>query len=115
MNGIEAMSETDRGDPAGRELWLRSEELEARDGLVARGVRVQVRDTGVGIDAATTSRLFEAFFTTKAQGMGMGLSISRSIIESHGGRLWATANSGPGATFQFELPADPACPLARRR
>ena len=63
-----------------------------------------VHDTGLGIDPNHLDRVFDAFFTTKPGGMGMGLSISRSIIEAHGGRLWATPNEGPGATFQFALP-----------
>ncbi len=67
-------------------------------------VLVAVRDSGVGIDAETKDRLFTAFFTTKRDGMGMGLSICRSIIETHGGELWATTNDGPGATFQFTVP-----------
>ena len=64
---------------------------------------VAVRDTGIGIDS-NMEQLFKAFYTTKTEGMGMGLSISRSIIEAHGGKLWAEANDGPGATFQFTLP-----------
>jgi signal transduction histidine kinase len=69
-------------------------------------VRVAVRDTGVGFDPAQSERLFQAFFTSKPNGLGMGLSISRSIVEAHGGRLWATPNDGPGATFLFTLPAE---------
>ena len=71
-------------------------------------VRLSVRDTGVGFDPESMDRLFEAFYTTKSNGMGMGLSISRSIIESHQGRLWATVNDGPGATFSFSVPCRPA-------
>jgi signal transduction histidine kinase len=67
-------------------------------------VRLSVRDAGVGIDALAADRLFEAFHTTKSDGMGMGLSVSRSIIEAHRGRLWATNNDGPGATFSFCVP-----------
>lgn len=67
-------------------------------------VQISVQDSGVGLDAQNKERLFEAFYTTKPQGLGMGLSISRSIVESHGGRLWAMPNDGPGATFLFTLP-----------
>lgn len=95
QNGIEAMSTvTDRP----RRLIVRSE----RNG--EGNVLVAVRDTGHGIDPKDQKRIFNAFFTTKPQGMGMGLSISHSIIESHGGRLWAANNDGGGATFQFTLP-----------
>ncbi len=95
MNGIEAMqSVTDRP----RELVIRSRQDETRRVLVS------VTDCGVGISAENTERLFNAFFTTKSGGMGMGLSICRSIVEVHGGRLWATANLPHGATFQFVLP-----------
>jgi PAS domain S-box-containing protein len=81
-----------------------------RDLLVATAreapdrVRFRIRDSGVGIDPANVVRLFDAFFTTKGHGMGVGLSISRSIIESHEGRIWATANEGPGFTFSFWIP-----------
>jgi signal transduction histidine kinase len=67
-------------------------------------VRVAVQDTGVGFDPADMERLFEAFYTTKSKGMGIGLSVSRSIIERHDGCLWATPNDGPGVTFSFSLP-----------
>ena len=70
-----------------------------------KSVLVAVEDSGVGLDPERAARLFDAFYTTKPEGLGMGLSISRSIVEAHGGRLWATANEGPGATFQFTLPA----------
>jgi C4-dicarboxylate-specific signal transduction histidine kinase len=69
------------------------------------GVLVTVRDTGPGLDPSSVDRLFEAFYTTKPEGMGMGLSISRSIIEDYGGRLWASANVPRGAMFQFTVPA----------
>jgi signal transduction histidine kinase len=68
------------------------------------GVLIAIQDSGIGLDLKQMDQLFEAFYTTKPQGMGMGLAISRSIIEAHGGRLWAEPNAGPGATFQFTLP-----------
>ena len=95
MNGMEAMqSVVDRP----RELVIRSCLDEAQQVLVS------VTDCGLGIPAENADLLFDAFFTTKSSGMGMGLSICRSIIEAHGGRLWATANLPHGATFQFTLP-----------
>jgi PAS domain S-box-containing protein len=93
LNGIEAMT-----DRAG-ELTIRSESRE--DGLLL----MSVTDTGVGLPGEKLDRIFNAFYTTKPQGTGMGLAISRSIIEAHGGRLWATANAERGATFHFTLPA----------
>ena len=68
-------------------------------------VRVMVRDTGVGFDRQSMDKLFDAFYTTKAEDMGIGLSVSRSIVERHHGRLWAEPNDGPGATFSFSIPA----------
>jgi signal transduction histidine kinase len=67
-------------------------------------VRLSVKDAGVGFDPQTRDKLFEAFYSTKNDGMGVGLSVSRSIIENHQGRLWAVPNDGPGATFSFSLP-----------
>jgi signal transduction histidine kinase len=69
------------------------------------GVRPSVRDTGMGFDPQEADRLFDAFYTTKSSGMGIGLSVSRSIIDSHSGRLWAALNDGPGATFSFCVPS----------
>jgi PAS domain S-box-containing protein len=79
--------------------------LMATRGEASGEVRLFVRDAGVGLDPAGAERLFDAFYTTKGQGMGIGLSISRTIIEGHDGRLWASANDGPGATFSFSIPA----------
>jgi len=73
----------------------------------ANWVRLSVCDSGAGIEPQHLDKLFDAFFTTKPNGMGVGLSISRSIIESHKGRLWATANDGPGATFSLSIPCRP--------
>ena len=70
-------------------------------------VRLSVRDAGVGIDPRNADQLFEMFYTTKSDGMGVGLSISRSIIENHRGRLWAAPNDGPGAVFSFSIPRGP--------
>jgi signal transduction histidine kinase len=95
LNGIDAM----------HEVSDRPLQLVVRSEMQGDAVLVAVRDQGVGIDPKNQRRIFDAFFTTKPQGMGMGLSISHSIVEAHGGRLWATANSGGGATFQFTLPA----------
>jgi PAS domain S-box-containing protein len=94
MNGVEAMaSVTNRP----RDLLITSRQDESGQVLVA------VRDSGVGLDGQDIEGIFDAFYTTKSQGMGMGLAISRSIVEDHGGRLWAAPNDGPGVTFQFTL------------
>jgi C4-dicarboxylate-specific signal transduction histidine kinase len=95
MNGIEAMHQIARGP---RRLEISSRLLESGE------VAVTVRDSGVGVEPATFEKLFEPFFTTKPSGMGMGLSVSRAIVESHGGRLWASRNDGPGASFHVALP-----------
>jgi C4-dicarboxylate-specific signal transduction histidine kinase len=95
MNASEAMSGAGDGP---RELLVRSGIDESQRVLVV------VRDSGPGLDLQSLERLFDAFYTTKPHGLGMGLAISRSIIEAHGGRLWATANEDRGATFQFTLP-----------
>ncbi len=92
LNAIEATKET------GGELTIKSQ-LDQEGNLV-----VSVSDTGMGLPADDEDQIFDAFFTTKPQGSGMGLAISRSIVESHGGHLWAIANTGRGATFHFTLP-----------
>ena len=94
LNGIDAMKDT-RGD-----LTVTSRRTE--DGQIL----ITVSDSGCGLPVAGRERLFEAFFTTKPQGTGMGLCLSRRIVESHGGQLWASANSGRGATFHFTLPIE---------
>jgi PAS domain S-box-containing protein len=96
MNALEAMSGF---DAAPRELSIRTEPA------AGGGVLVSVRDNGPGLGSQDLDRLFEAFYTTKPGGMGMGLSICRSIVEAHGGRLWASANEPRGAVFQLTLPA----------
>jgi C4-dicarboxylate-specific signal transduction histidine kinase len=98
LNASDAMSSVvDRP----RQLVIRTE----RDG--EDRVRLSVRDTGVGFESQGMDRLFDAFYTTKSNGMGIGLSVSRFIVESHKGRLWATPNDGPGATFSFSIPCGP--------
>jgi len=94
LNAIEAMKDT------GGELTIRS--------CLNRGkqLTISVSDTGVGLPAESIERMFDAFHTTKPQGTGMGLAITRSIVESHGGRVWATPNQGAGATFHFTLPVE---------
>jgi signal transduction histidine kinase len=94
VNGIEAMKDV------GGELTVTSERTE--EGQLV----ISVSDSGVGFPVEESERIFEAFFTTKPQGTGMGLSISRTIVESHSGHLWASANSGRGATFHFSLPTE---------
>jgi signal transduction histidine kinase len=97
VNAVQAMS----GDgDSRRELRITAETDEAE------GVRVGVRDTGPGLATESLSRLFEPFYTTKAEGTGMGLAICRSIVEAHGGRLWATACEPHGTLFQFTIPAE---------
>jgi len=98
LNGIEAMKDTTG------ELTVQSQQDE--DGRVL----ISVSDTGVGLPAENADKIFDAFFTTKPQGTGMGLAITRSIIESHGGRLWARPNAGRGTTFYFTLPNEMAAP-----
>jgi C4-dicarboxylate-specific signal transduction histidine kinase len=95
MNAIEAMSEVSDGS---RELQISTSEAEAGSVLVA------VSDSGPGLPPASVARMFEAFHTTKASGLGIGLSICRSIVEAHGGRLWAAANKPHGAVFYVMLP-----------
>src|SRR5258706_3762988 len=97
MNGVEAMA-TVADRP--RELFIRSCQLESDKVLVA------VQDSGIGINQQNLEKIFDTFYSTKLQGMGMGLAISRSIVENHGGRLWAVPNDGPGATIQFTLDVD---------
>jgi PAS domain S-box-containing protein len=115
VNAIDAMSGVSEGP---RELWVSSQKVteipdEANEGKFASEssagaarthVLIAVRDSGAGLDPSALNRLFDAFYTTKPQGLGMGLLISRSIVEAHGGRLWAKANAPRGAVFQFALP-----------
>ncbi|MFT4251700.1 MAG: ATP-binding protein, partial [Caulobacter sp.] len=94
MNAIEAMN----GSPQGQRRLTLSAEVRGGDALVS------VADTGPGLGPQDSDRLFEAFFSTKAEGIGMGLSICRSIIEAHGGRIWASDNETGGGVFSFTLP-----------
>ena len=96
-NAIDAMREI---EDRPRQLLIQTE----RDG--AENVRLTVHDAGVGFAPETADRLFESFYSTKNDGMGIGLAISRSIIEAHHGQIWATLNRGPGATFAFSIPCD---------
>ena len=97
MNAVEAMSETSNGSrEASRDLLISTAEDKS-------GVLVAVQDSGPGLSPENLERLFDPFYTTKPGGMGMGLSICRSIIEAHEGRLWASANEPRGAVFQFTL------------
>ena len=98
LNAIEAMNNVGR---ASRELDITTTK-EAN----SEHVMVAVRDTGPGLKPENLNRIFEPFYTTKSDGMGMGLSICRYIIEEHGGRLWATGSHGRGAMFQFTIPLD---------
>lgn len=97
LNGIDAMREV---EDRPKELMIRTE------GEEGNTVRVSVRDCGAGLDPGNRERLFDAFYTTKSNGMGIGLAVSRSIIESHHGRLWAASNEGPGATLSFSIPRE---------
>jgi signal transduction histidine kinase len=95
VNAIQAMSGVAGGL---RKVQVSTESIEGD------GVRVEVRDTGPGLSPEALPRLFDPFYTTKPDGMGMGLSICRTIVEAHGGRIWASSNAGPGASFLFSLP-----------
>ena len=95
MNAIEAMYGVSESP---RELLVRSGTDESQH------VVISVQDSGPGVDPQTLEHLFDAFYTTKPHGLGIGLAISRSVIENHGGRLWATANVPCGAIFQFTVP-----------
>jgi C4-dicarboxylate-specific signal transduction histidine kinase len=103
INAVQAVSELPEGP---REVGLTSEEVATNPEQIE--VLITVRDSGPGLDPQHLDRLFDAFYTTKSHGLGVGLAISRSIIEAHGGRLWAKANAPRGAVFQFTLPiSDP--------
>lgn len=95
LNASDAMSGV---DDRPRQMVLKTEEEEGKH------VRLTVRDAGVGLEPENVDRVFDAFYTTKRGGMGIGLSVSRSIIESHHGRLWASPNDGHGTTFGFSIP-----------
>ena len=96
LNGIEAMNDT------GGVLTVKSQLCEDAQ------IQISIHDTGQGLPVGKVNQIFDAFFTTKPKGSGMGLAISKSIVESHGGRIWANGNGGRGATFHFTLPVAPA-------
>jgi signal transduction histidine kinase len=96
LNGIEAIKDT------GGVVTVKS--ILGENGQI----QISIHDTGTGLPLGKADQIFEAFFTTKPQGSGMGLAISKSIVESHGGRIWANGDDGSGATFHFTLPAAPA-------
>jgi hypothetical protein len=98
VNGMDAMTTIE----VSKRILIIAGRCEKRDGETR--CLLSVQDAGTGFKPEEKDRLFEAFYTTKAEGMGMGLAISRSIIEAHGGRLWAETNEGQGATFHFSLP-----------
>jgi signal transduction histidine kinase len=100
VNGIEAMNAVPN-EPRVMTIGGHVDELNGTPAVL-----VIVRDLGAGFNPEDRERLFDAFYTTKPDGLGMGLRISRSIIEAHGGRLWATSGAGPGATFYCALPAE---------
>ncbi|MBV8587882.1 MAG: hypothetical protein JO308_16465, partial [Verrucomicrobia bacterium] len=114
---IDAMGAVGEGS---RNLIISSEQVAAipneskecegheQESLPVNWILVSVKDSGPGLDPKSLDRLFEAFYTTKEHGLGMGLAISHSIIEAHSGRLWATANAPQGAVFQFALPIESA-------
>ncbi len=95
MNAIEAMSGVAEG-PRVLLIGTRSDDMS--------GILVTIQDSGPGLNSESFHHLFDAFYTTKPGGLGMGLSICRSIVEAHGGRIWASGGAGPGATLQFTLP-----------
>jgi C4-dicarboxylate-specific signal transduction histidine kinase len=97
VNAIQAMEDV---NDRPRRLCVTSNTRESE-------ILIAVQDSGVGLNSASMARLFNPFFTTRESGMGLGLSISRSIVEAHGGRIWASSNTGPGATFQIALPFQP--------
>ena len=98
VNGIEAMNKVPEDQ---RQLFIEAQSQVSEGKLF---VLITVTDSGVGLKAEDLPKLFQTFYTTRAEGMGMGLAISRSIVEAHGGRIWATPNANLGATFQFTLP-----------